>query len=368
MNIELHPQAQFSGEASVAGAATRPLPSLGPVKELNAQLFLTGQRVEIRSLSGELGGEPFSISGDMDFGHLASESGMPRTTLQLRGQGIPLTRRPDLVLRADLDLGIHLETNRNVVSGMVRLKDSIFLSDLRVLIPGKLAQPRQRPPYFSFDVEPLANWTLDLEVKGDRFLKIRTPFFRGEVSSHLRLQGTLKEPVALGEVTVPTGLVQFPFANLAVSQGLVSLTSADPYHPELFVTGGARMFGYDVRMDVSGRADAPNIQFSSTPPLSSEQVLLMLTTGELPQRATSVSTEQRVGRLALFLGKNLLSEFGTGAGGADRLTLRSGEYISDEGKQTYSIEYRLTDDWSVVGEYDRFGAFNADLKWRLYSR
>jgi hypothetical protein len=68
------------------------------------------------------------------------------------------------------------------------------------------------------------------------------------------------------------------------------------------------------------------------------------------------------------LGRNLLSEFGSGQGGADRLTIRSGEYISEQGKQTYSQEYRLSKDWSIVGEYDRFGVFNAELKWRVYSR
>jgi translocation and assembly module TamB len=121
-------------------------------------------------------------------------------------------------------------------------------------------------------------------------------------------------------------------------------------------------------MEISGKADSPVIQFTSTPPLSSEQVLLMLTAGELPREESFVSTQQRASRLALFLGRNLLSEFSPGAGGADRLTLRSGEYISDEGKPTYSLEYRLTKDWSIVGEYDRFGAFNAELKWRIYSR
>ncbi|MFO1498459.1 MAG: translocation/assembly module TamB domain-containing protein [Verrucomicrobiota bacterium] len=304
----------------------------------------------------------------IDFGHLDPRTELPRASLQIRGDRIPLTRQPEAVIRANLNMALDLNTNAQVLSGTVQLRDSIFLSDLRVLVPGKVAQPRQRPPYFSVDLEPLADWRLDLNVQGTRFLKVRTPFFRGEISSNLKVEGTLREPMALGEVTVNSGVVQFPFANLEITQGLVSLTSADPYRPDSFVTGGSRMFGYDVKMEVSGKADTPVIEFSSTPPLSSEQVLLMLTAGELPRREITVSTQQRVGRLALFLGRNLLSELGGGVGAADRLTLRTGEYISDEGKQTYSLEYRLTDDWSIVGEYDRFGAFNADLKWRIYSR
>ena len=42
--------------------------------------------------------------------------------------------------------------------------------------------------------------------------------------------------------------------------------------------------------------------------------------------------------------------------------------IAPEGKQTYSVEYKLTDDWSLVGEYDRFGAVNAGVQWKIFSR
>jgi hypothetical protein len=32
------------------------------------------------------------------------------------------------------------------------------------------------------------------------------------------------------------------------------------------------------------------------------------------------------------------------------------------------VEYKLTDRWSLVGEYDRFNALNAGVKWKIYSR
>jgi translocation and assembly module TamB len=369
VNLAIRTNLQFEGQVFVRGAATRPLASLGAVDNLESRLQIAGRRVEIHTFTGTLGGEPFGVTGTVDLGQRNLDTGLPRLALKIRGQSIPLARQPDLILRSDLDLAISNQTNQPAgISGSVRLRDSVFLSDLRVLIPGKVAQPLQRPPFFSIDLEPLADWTLDLRVRGEKFLKVRSPFFRGEVSSDLKLEGTLREPMMIGEVTINSGGVQFPFANLDVTQGLVSFTSADPYRPRLFVTAGARTLGYDVKMEVSGPADAPVIQFTSTPPLSSEQVLLMVTTGELPQQGSSVSAQQRASRLALFLGRNLLSEFGSGQGGADRLTIRSGEDISDQGKQTYSLEYRLSKDWSIVGEYDRFGAFNAELKWRVYSR
>lgn len=369
LNLSLRPGLQLQGAAIVQGAATRPLPSVGRIDELEARLKLDGRRIVLQSFSGLLGGQPFAVVGDLDLDDRDPATGMPQTSLQLRGEDLPLARRPDLILRGDLNIRASTETNKpGTVAGTVRLKDSLFLSDLRALIPGRVAHPSERPPFFSIDFEPLASWNLDLQVDGDRFLKVRTPLFRGEISTQMEINGTMREPIALGEVRIDSGTIQFPFANLSVTHGLVTLSSDDPYRPKLFVIAGTRAFGYDVKMEVTGTADSPVIEFSSTPPLSSEQLLLMLTAGEMPREETRVSNQQRASRLALFLGKNLLSEFSSGQGGADRLTLRSGEYLSDEGKQTYSLEYRLTDDWSIVGEYDRFGEFNASLKWRVYSR
>lgn len=369
INATVTPGLQLGGSVLLEGAATRPLATLGPLSDLRSEIDLSGRQVRVRTFSGIIGGEPFRIEGTLDFGQRNPESGLPVIDLTLDALNIPLARRPDLIVRADLDLAITGGTNAPpVVSGEVRLRDSVFLSDLASLIPGGVEQPQQRPPYFSIELEPLASFGLDLRVSGTEFLKVRTPFFRGDISANFRIEGTLQNPAALGEVTIASGVVQFPFANLRVTQGAVTLTSQDPYRPELFVTASARTLGYEVKMEVRGKADAPVLEFSSVPPLNSEQVLLMLTSGEVPRQTGAFSQKQRAGRLALFLGRNLLSEFTGGAGTADRLTVESGQDVSESGRQTYAMEYRLSDDWSIVGEYDRFGEFNVALKWRLYSR
>jgi translocation and assembly module TamB len=199
-------------------------------------------------------------------------------------------------------------------------------------------------------------------------MKVRSPFFQGEVSSDFKVTGTLREPLALGDARINSGFIQFPFANLEVKQGLVTLASENPYLPTVFVTAGARAFGYELKMQVNGPADVPAIEFSSTPPLTSEEIVLMLTAGQLPRHELTFSTQQKAGTLALFLGKSLWAKFGSDEPGAERLTVRSGEDISDQGRQTYAVEYRLSKNWSLVGEYDRFSALNAGFKWRLYSR
>ena len=150
------------------------------------------------------------------------------------------------------------------------------------------------------------------------------------------------------------------------------LTSADPYLPQLLVAASGRAYTYDLRMQVSGPADHPLVEFSSTPGLSSDQILGMLTTGELPINTGSFTTEQRAGRIGLFAGKNVLSQLGLFPGGEERLTVGSGEGFGEltfpeEVLQTYSAEFQMTRHWSLVGEYDPFGV-NLGLKWLFYSK
>src|SRR5207244_1281055 len=105
----------------------------------------------------------------------------------------------------------------------------------------------------------------------------------GEVSANFQVKGDLEEPQALGEARINSGVVRFPFGTLNVDQGYVSLTSDNPYEPQLFATASSRLYGYQIKMETSGTANAPSLSFSSTPPLTSEQILLMLAAGELPR-------------------------------------------------------------------------------------
>lgn len=295
--------------------------------------------------------------------------GHPDLDLRITGKDLPLARNPDVILRSDLDLRVSTGTNQTpVISGTATLRDSFLLRDVSTLVPGRLARPSRRPPYFSIEQAPIRDWKLDVQVRGENFMRVRSPFFQGVVSANYRLSGTMREPMALGESMISSGQIIFPFATLDVRQALVTLASQEPYMPHLFAVATGRAFGFDIRMEAEGPANAPVIQFSSVPALSSEQIVLMLTTGQIPRDDFSFSNKERVSKLAFFLGKSLLAKLRPGKADEEKLTIRSGQDITEQGRQTYEVEYKLSPRWSLVGEYDRFGALNANVKWRIISR
>ncbi|MGH7945650.1 MAG: translocation/assembly module TamB domain-containing protein, partial [Opitutaceae bacterium] len=353
----------IEGFMRLRDAASRPLGPLGVLQEVSADIAMSGRKFELRGVTAKSGGQPVTLSGTVEL----PERGTPRFDLVLRGENLPFVRQTGLLVRGDLDL--KLQTPENApprLSGTVRLRDSLFLSDVRAFLPKGGASATRRPPYFAIETPPVNAWTLAVDVEGERFLRLRTPVFAGVASARFRLSGTLGEPRAIGEIEIDEGNIRMPFASFSVAQGSIRLTESDPYEPSIYLRGTGRRYGYDVIMEIEGTAARPNMVFTSSPPLDSEQVLLMVMTGAAPSNEISKTAAQRAASIGVFLGKSLLGSLGADAGDADKLSFESGEKISRQGKETYDIEYELSDRWTLTGEYNEFDEYNAGVKWRVF--
>ncbi len=367
LSLQVAPGAELTGSIRLDGAATRPLGPLGALQDVSARLSFSGRRLKIDEVKAQTGGRPVVLQGEATW----PREGDLNLNLTLSGQNMPLVRQTGLLLRGDIDLSVRTEAdNITWVRGSVKLRDGLFLVDLESLRPtggGRAAAPARRPPYFSVEAKPFADWRLDLAVSGNRFMRIETPVFSGRASADFRLSGNLREPRAVGEATVPEGRVKLPFATFDVSEAWVRLTESQPFEPQLSLIGTARRLGYDLRLEGSGAASNPNLQFFSSPPLASEEVLLLVMAGEAPQDEVNYSSSQRATKLGAYLGQSLINQFTGNEAGEDRLTISTGENVSREGRETYRVEYELNRRWSVVGEYDEFDDFNAGVKWKIFS-
>ena len=148
----------------------------------------------------------------------------------------------------------------------------------------------------------------------------------------------------------------------------MDLSREDPYRPYLDFRGVGQNFGYTITVDLSGPADAPNLTFQSVPPLTAQEILLMLSAGEVPRSNLDYSTVDKASRVGLYVGREFVNRFVGNTSTSERLVLRSGEQVTDEGTLTYSLEYRFTDRWSVFSEYNRFRDFNSGLRLKVLSR
>ena len=366
-DLRLSPGAKLDGTLELQGAATRPLGGFGVLQDVEVTLSLSGHEVRIDRMRAVAGGQELQVTG-----RARREVGrMPALDLAVKAERFPLVRKPGLLLRGDLDLTVKTAGDgRTRLGGEVRLRESLFLADIRsFVVPSGgrgAAAALARPPYFSVENPPLADWELALRVGGRAFLRLRTPVFEGVGSARFDLTGTLREPRAVGEFWVERGNILFPFASFAVREGAVRLRASDPYTPALDFHATARRLGYDLRLELDGTADAPQLQLTSSPPLEAETVLLMVTAGAAPGQGTgAASGTRRFAAVGAYVGRDLLRSLGVGGTDEERLTLSSGEKVSRAGRETYGFEFKLNDWWALTGEYDEFDAYNVGVKRRF---
>lgn len=362
----LEPGLRPSGQLTIQDLETRPIAPVGAVSGIEAELELQGRTVKVRRAVALVGGRNVEMSGTVDLNQLDA----PVLDLAINGRSVPFVRSPGLIIRGSPDVTIKTgEDGRTTVAGDLLLNESFFTLDLAALTAGgggggATDESASRFPYFSINDAPMRDWLLELKVKGDEFMRIRTPVFEGIASANFDLRGTLLEPFAFGQAALNQGVILFPFATFRVQQGTVTVTRDDPYAPQLNVTATGRAYGYDITLRLSGTPDDPQLVFSSTPSLEQGDILLMVTAGRVPD--SDRSSESRLAGLGVFIGNTLLVEMGLIDPLDDSLEVLIGEDITETGRDTIKIIYRIDAVWSVVGQYDRFDAYTLDAHYLIY--
>ncbi len=371
--VDLAPGENFSGELHLVDAASRPIGPLGALRDLSADLVLADHLVTVQKFSATLGGEPVRLAGSFT---LVPGEG-PRLNLALKGTNLPLVRNTGLLVRTDLDL--HADTDAaglTRISGAVTIRDCLVLANinLRTLLPTGRRGVTRQPPYFAVLAEPFARWPLAVELRAPGTVRVRTTAYNGTASARFQLGGTLGEPRAVGQLTVDQGQVIFPFATFKVQQGVVRLREADPFRAVVNLTATSERRDYQLKLEMTGELPAPNLAITSTPSLEAADVLLMVMTGQPPTgvagatgpASAAASSSQRLALLGAYLGRGVFQDLGFS--GESRLEISAGEHVSAQGRETYEFEYTLGRKWSLVGEYDEFDAYNAGVKWRVYTQ
>ncbi len=359
------PKEGFSGFVSVGDLNTRPIFPFGSFRNIQARLRLDRTKATLENFMGNIGREPMSMSGDIDFQDIEDLA----FRFAIKGDDLPVLRQAGLLLRSDLDVIASKERgSQTSIIGEIELKEGLFLMDTSALRSSGGGQSAEtRPPYFSVDVLPFADWGLEISVKGDRFMRLETPAAAGVLSMDMELKGTLKEPLAIGRVEFENGSLMFPFASFDLNEGLIELRIEDPYTPVLSLIGEGRRFRYDLGIEILGSAYDPRIRFTSSPPLSSEQILLMVMAGDVPDENFSYSASQRASKIGTYLSQGLLSS-GGGEGLGSRFSLVTGQNLSEQGKETLEMEFKLDDQFQLLGEYDEYDAWNTGIRWRAIRR
>lgn len=345
-------------------------------RDVAADASLDRGQLTIVSFSGTLGGSPVRGSGRV----LGLFDPDPGLDLSLTGKDLLLYRADGVKIRADTTMVLTGSFKAPALSGEVVLTDSRIAKRvdwLTFLRPGARHRGDTDFTLFSFKDPPLKNVRLNLRLKATRPLVIANNVFKGGVRPNLLLAGTGELPYLAGVIYADSGIVTLPSGRLDLDNGLIRFTEDEPDRPQLELQATGLVMGYDITAQVRGAYDEPEVTLTSSPPLASEDLLMLLLTGRRP--VTDGKPGSDVSTMAVYFGRGLLSRlFGEESDKSmllDRLEVDVGRAVTQQGEPTVDARVKIADGlWKgdtslyLAGEKDIWDYYNAGVRVVVHFR
>jgi translocation and assembly module TamB len=264
-----------------------------------------------------------------------------------------------------------LEGNLAITDG--RLKTYIdllgmFRGSAKPETPGGLRLFSLRPP--------LRDMVFNVRITSKKPFEIRSNVVRSALRPDVMLEGTGQLPILTGKVYIDPSRVKLPAGNMKIESGLIRFAEEAPDRPELDFTGVAQMRGYDITAAVQGPYNEPTVTLNSIPPISNEDILLLLLTGKAPVEAESdrASDLSRNLNVAIFIGRDMIDRWfddseESGESVLERFEVEVGRHMTRNGDETIDAQFCLVEDCSregaafyITGQKDVFDYYNAGVK------
>jgi translocation and assembly module TamB len=354
----------------------------------------TSSRLEIEQLSGKAGRGTIAGHGSIGF---AAAAGYPMD-IRLTLSDAQLARSDAIGATISGDIAItNSKAGGALISGDLRLPELRY----QIIRQGaaqvvQLAGVRRKGdplpvPGTEDEAQGVPSiWKLDLRLRADNEVFIAGMGLESEWSTDLRVQGTSATPSILGKAELVRGTYSFSGRRFNLTKGRIEFVGSRPPNPQLDIAATTEIDGVDVNILVGGRANNPQIAFTSSPALPQDEILARILFGG---SVTQISALQAV-QLAASLnslrggggGLNPLGALRSATGldrlrilGADETTGRgtaiaAGFYVSNDiyleiitdarGFTATQLEIALSKALSLLSQVGSSGGSNVNLRYR----
>jgi hypothetical protein len=364
-----------TGAIRLTDGELRPDMDVPSIQAIHLEALATPERIQLLTLTGELGGAPFQVTGSLQ---RHSESGI-NLDLRVQGENLLFYRSEGVKVRADTDLTVKGTLSRLSLAGEMAITDGHFLKYFDVLGALKGSEkPKTAAGFqlFSIREPPFSNTGFDVRITSKQPFRVRNNLINGAIRPDLTLRGTAEIPVLSGIVYVDPTRLALPAGSLVFDSGVIRFDKSRPDRPALELIGKSRMAGYDITVTAEGPYDEPVVTLSSVPPLSNEDLLLLVLIGRLPESTGGITPSQRQKmNVAVYLGRDLIARWFSRQrpeaeeSVLDRFEIDIGRAVTRAGDDTIDAQFRLVegflrdgDTLYISGEKDVFDFYNAGVK------
>lgn len=360
------------------------------ITNIAAEGRFTRSRLELTSLTGRAGDGKVSAQGTIG---LDAVAGFP-VDLTLTFANARLAASDALGATATGTLKITNGPDGGLVAGTITIPEARY----KIVRQGAaevaaLTGVRRRgalPPDVTAPPAGPAALRLDVHVRAPRRIFISGMGLEAEWATDMHITGTAAAPVIVGDLSVVRGTYSFAGRQFELAEsGRITFDGGDFTDPQLILAANTTVEGVTATINIGGRAQLPEISFTSTPPLPQDEVLSRLLFGT---SVTSLSPVQALqlaaalnslrgaggplnplGKLRSAIGVSRLRVLGADAASGRGTSLAAGQYI---GKNIYvevitdargftatQLQISLTRTLSILSQTSSFGGSSVSLRY-----
>jgi translocation and assembly module TamB len=327
---------EVAGTVDVANADLRDYVHGVHLSNVTAHLTLDRENLRIEALTARAGPGELTLTGQI--GVLQPQ--LPLSLQLTAKKAQPITSD---VLTANLDADLKAEgtlRERVNLSGTINLNRAVIgipnampseVAVLDVRRPG-----RTTPPASQFRLVV----GLDLKLHAPREILVQGRGLNAELGGNVHIGGTTASPTVSGGFDMIRGTFVLASSQLNFTSGRVSFNGAGltgKIDPTLDFTAQTTVTDATATLHITGLADSPQFELSSTPPLPQDEILARLLFGESASQLSALQVAEIGAALAKLSGVG-----GTGpdplarvqkALGLDRLSVGGGTNTGTQGTQ-----------------------------------
>jgi translocation and assembly module TamB len=273
----------ITGTVQIANVVLSDIDLPAALSDLNGKLVFNQSRLEIEKLTGRVGGGSVEFAGYIGYANGVAFNVTSRgRDIRFRYSGISITANQQLKLQGTL--------KNATVSGDITIIRfaQIPTADLAAAFANTSAPVPNA-------ASPLNNLHFDIHVRSAPELMVQTSVAKLAGDADLRLKGTALNPILLGRVNIAQGDIKINGQKYFLERG--DLTFANPVRidPIIDVEAKTRVRDFDITIGLHGTLERLSTSYRSDPPLSSEDIISLLTLGRTQQEYSLSSSTSGAG-------------------------------------------------------------------------
>ena len=349
------------------------------VEKLNGTLDIANDRVQLSTLTGQVGGGEVSARGSVAY----------RPNLQfdvaLQGRSVRLRYPDGIRTLLDSNLAFSGTTAASTLTGRVLIDSLSFTPEFDLAtfgdeFSGNAATPAQ--PGFADTVQ------LAIGVQSQENLSATSSQVSLEGRVDLRVGGTAANPVITGRTDLTAGELFYRNVRYQLERGVITFADPNQTSPVLNVSVSTIVEQYNLTLNLRGPFDKLTTAYVSDPPLATADIINLIARGKTTQEsaASSQSTDSMIASQAASQFSSSVQKLagisslqidpllgGNNQNPSARVAIQQrvtknflftfSTDVSQPGSEMVQGDYKLNKRWSVSVARDEVGGVSVDGKF-----